>query len=141
MRLYLKNLTFFLFTVSVICSCNLTGDYVLDYGNLKVYYDQEDSKKIAQNFASYWKKENYLGDRTQNIKLVLDEKKEIYQVRIILRKDFEEKEKLSFDELQILGRIQQDLNAFVFNSKPCELVICDNKFQILQTPHPLNSEK
>ena len=79
MRLYLKNLTFFLFTVSVTCSCNLTGDYVLDYGNLKVYYDQEDSKKIAENFAAYWKKENYLGDRTQNIKLVLDEKKEIYQ--------------------------------------------------------------
>ena len=53
MRLYLKNLTFFLFTVSVTCSCNLTGDYVLDYGNLKVYYDQEDSKKIAENLMEF----------------------------------------------------------------------------------------
>ena len=83
---------------------------------------------------------NYLGDREQSIKLVLDENSQKYEVRIILRKDFNPKEKLAFKELQILEHIQHDLNANVFKAVPCELVICDNKFQVLQKPHPRNPE-
>jgi hypothetical protein len=135
-----KNLMLSFFLLSFLYACNLTGDYVLEDGSLKVYYDQESIKSTAASFAAYWKKENYLGDREQSIKLVLDENSQKYEVRIILRKDFNPKEKLAFNELQILERIQHDLNANVFKAVPCELVICDNKFQVLQKPHPINLE-
>ena len=135
-----KNLMLSFFLLSFLYACNLTGDYVLEDASLKVYYDQESIKSTAASFAAYWKKENYLGDREQSIKLVLDENSQKYEVRIILRKDFNPKEKLAFKELQILEHIQHDLNANVFKAVPCELVICDNKFHVLQKPHPRNPE-
>ena len=96
-----KNLMLSFFLLSFLYACNLTGDYVLEDGSLQVYYDQESIKPTAASFAAYWKKENYLGDREQSIKLVLDENSQKYEVRIILRKDFNPKEKVAFNELQI----------------------------------------
>ena len=49
--------------------------------------------------------------------------------------------KIDFEELKLIGQIQQDLNTRVFVEKKCELVICDNKFQMISTPIPLNPEQ
>ena len=74
-------------------------------------------------------------------KITEDKTNDIFQIRLILRKDFSAETKINFEELKLLDQIQQDLNTFVFQEKKCELVICDNKFQTLSTPIPLKPEK
>lgn len=129
---------FILLLSCLFYSCNMTGEGVIDREFLKVYFSKESHRDIAQKFANFWIKERYLGSRTQHIKITQNSKSKCYELRLILRKDFDPKEQMSFEELQLLASIQQDLNTNVFMEHKCELVICDNKFQTLKTPNPFN---
>ena len=99
------------------------------------------NKKIAGRFADFWINRKYIGERPQNIKITEDASSETFQIRLILREDFKSNSKINFEELKLLGQIQHELNSIVFNKKKCELVICDNKFQTINTPIPLYSIK
>ena len=125
----------------LLFACNLTGEKVIDRGLLKIYFSESANEKIISKFADYWIQEEYIGARHQNIKITEDKTKDIFQIRLILRKDFSAETKINFEELKLLDQIQQDLNTFVFQKKKCELVICDNKFQTLSTPIPLIPEQ
>ena len=125
----------------LLFACNLTGEKVIDRGLLKIYFSESANEKIISKFADYWIQEKYIGARAQNIKITEDKTNSVFQIRLILRKDFGPKTKINFEELKLLGQIQQDLNTHVFLEKKCELVICDNKFQKISTPIPLNPEK
>ncbi len=127
--------------IGLLSACNMTGEKVVDRGPLKVYFSDSTDEKIIGKFADYWIQEKYIGARAQNIKITEDTANEVYQIRLILRKDFSPEMKINFEELKCLGQIQQDLNTHVFMKKKCELVICDNKFQTISTPIPLNSEQ
>jgi len=122
-------------------SCNMIGEKVLDRGLLKVYFDKSTDEKIAGRFADFWINRKYIGERPQNIKITEDASSETFQIRLILREDFKSNSKINFEELKLLGQIQHELNSIVFNKKKCELVICDNKFQTINTPIPLYSIK
>ncbi len=119
----------------------MTGEKVMDRGPLKIYFSETTNEKIVGEFADYWIQEKYTGARPQNIKITEDKTNDIFQIRLILRKDFSAETKINFEELKLLDQIQQDLNTFVFQEKKCELVICDNKFQTLSTPIPLIPEQ
>tara|TARA_B100001059_G_C17775009_1_gene550726 strand:+ start:43 stop:468 length:426 start_codon:yes stop_codon:yes gene_type:complete len=125
----------------LLCACNMTGEKVVDRGPLKVYFSNSTNEKIIVKFADFWIQENYIQDRPQNIKITEDTTNKVYQIRLILRKNFSSKMKIDFEELKLIGQIQQDLNTHVFQEKKCELVICDNKFQTISTPIPINSEQ
>ena len=125
----------------LLFACNLTGEKVIDRGLLKIYFSESANEKIISKFADYWIQEKYIGARAQNIKITEDKTNSVFQIRLILRKYFDPKTKINFEELKLLGQIQQDLNTHVFKEKKCELVICDNKFQTISTPIPINSEQ
>lgn len=125
----------------LLFACNMTGEKVMDRGPLKIYFSETTNEKIVGEFADYWIQEKYIGARPQNIKITEDKTNDIFQIRLILRKDFSAETKINFEELKLLDQIQQDLNTFVFQKKKCELVICDNKFQTLSTPIPLIPEQ
>ena len=125
----------------LLFSCNMTGEKVIDRGLLKVYFAESTDEKIAVRFADFWIDRKYVGERPQNIKITEDLSSEVFQIRLILREDFKSSTKINFDELKLLGQIQHELNSNVFDKKKCELVICDNKFQTINTPIPLYSNK
>ncbi len=119
----------------------MIGEKVIDRGLLKVYFAESTDEKIAVRFADFWIDRKYVGERPQNIKITEDLSSEVFQIRLILREDFKSSTKINFDELKLLGQIQHELNSNVFDKKKCELVICDNKFQTINTPIPLYSNK
>ena len=125
----------------LLFSCNMTGEKVIDRGLLKVYFAESTNEKIAERLADFWIDQKYVGERPQNIKITEDLSSEVFQIRLILREDFKSSTKINFDELKLLGQIQHELNSNVFDKKKCELVICDNKFQTINTPIPLYSNK
>ena len=125
----------------LLFSCNMMGEKVIDRGLLKVYFAETTDEKIAVRFADFWIDRKYVGERPQNIKITEDLSSEVFQIRLILREDFKSSTKINFDELKLLGQIQHELNSNVFDKKKCELVICDNKFQTINTPIPLYSNK
>tara|TARA_B100001115_G_C15789068_1_gene388910 strand:+ start:116 stop:541 length:426 start_codon:yes stop_codon:yes gene_type:complete len=125
----------------LLFSCNMIGEKVIDRGLLKVYFAESTDEKIAVRFADFWIDRKYVGERPQNIKITEDLSSEVFQIRLILREDFKSSTKINFDELKLLGQIQHELNSNVFDKKKCELVICDNKFQTINTPIPLYSNK
>ena len=125
----------------LLFSCNMMGEKVIDRGLLKVYFAETTDEKIAVRFADFWIDRKYVGKRPQNIKITEDLSSEVFQIRLILREDFKSSTKINFDELKLLGQIQHELNSNVFDKKKCELVICDNKFQTINTPIPLYSNK
>ena len=114
----------------------MTGEKVIERGALKVYFEESTNDKIIGNFADFWIQEKYIGSRPQNIKITEDKNAGVFQIRLILREDFSPETKINFEELKLLGQIQQDLNTHVFQNKKCELIICDNKFQTISTPIP-----
>ena len=130
-----------LVVTGLLFSCNMTGEKVIDRGLLKVYFAETTDEKIAVRFADFWIDRKYVGERPQNIKITEDLSSEVFQIRLILREDFKSSTKINFDELKLLGQIQHELNSNVFDKKKCELVICDNKFQTINTPIPLYSNK
>jgi len=130
-----------LVVTGLLFSCNMTGEKVIDRGLLKVYFAESTDEKIALRFADFWIDRKYVGERPQNIKITEDLSSEVFQIRLILREDFKSSTKINFDELKLLGQIQHELNSNVFDKKKCELVICDNKFQTINTPIPLYSNK
>lgn len=132
-----KSLIIFLLS-GLLCACNMTGEKVIERGALKVYFEESTNDKIIGNFADFWIQEKYIGSRPQNIKITEDKNARIFQIRLILRKDFSSETKINFEELKLLRQIQQDLNTYVFLNKKCELIICDNKFQTISIPIPLN---
>ena len=119
----------------------MTGERVVDRGQLKVYFSDSTDEKIIVKFADFWIQENYIEDRPQNIKITEGKTNEVYQIRLILREDFSPEMKIDFEELKLIGQIQQDLNSSVCQEKNCEIVICDNKFQTIRTPIPINTEQ
>lgn len=119
----------------------MTGERVVDRGQLKVYFSDSTDEKIIVKFADFWIQENYIKDRPQNIKVTEGTTNEAYQIRLILREDFSPEMKIDFEELKLIGQIQQDLNNRVFQEKNCEIVICDNKFQTISIPIPVNTEQ
>ena len=135
-----KSFVILVFT-GLLFSCNMTGEKVIDRGLLKVYFAESTDEKIAERFADFWIDRKYVGERPQNIKITEDLSSEVFQIRLILREDFKSSTKINFDELKLLGQIQHELNSNVFDKKKCELVICDNKFQTINTPIPLYSNK
>ena len=135
-----KSFVILVFT-GLLFSCNMTGEKVIDRGLLKVYFAESTDEKIAVRFADFWIDRKYVGERPQNIKITEDLSSEVFQIRLILREDFKSSTKINFDELKLLGQIQHELNSNVFDKKKCELVICDNKFQTINTPIPLYSNK
>ena len=135
-----KSFVILVFT-GLLFSCNMTGEKVIDRGLLKVYFAESTDEKIALRLADFWIDRKYVGERPQNIKITEDLSSEVFQIRLILREDFKSSTKINFDELKLLGQIQHELNSNVFDKKKCELVICDNKFQTINTPIPLYSNK
>ena len=133
------------FVIALLCillfACNMTGEKVVDRGHLKVYFSDSTNEEIIGKFADFWIQENYIEDRPQNIKITEDTTNEVYQIRLILREDFSPEMKIDFEELKLIGQIQQDLNSRVFQEKNCEIVICDNKFQTISIPIPINTEQ
>lgn len=125
----------------LLSACKMTGERVVDRGQLKVYFSDSTDEKIIVKFADFWIQENYIEDRPQNIKITEGTTNEAYQIRLILREDFSPEMKIDFEELKLIGQIQQDLNSRVFQEKKCEIVICDNKFQTISTPIPINIEQ
>ena len=135
-----KSFVILVFT-GLLFSCNMIGEKVIDRGLLKVYFAESTDEKIAERFADFWIDQKYVGERPQNIKITEDLSSEVFQIRLILREDLKSSTKINFDELKLLGQIQHELNSNVFDKKKCELVICDNKFQTINTPIPLYSNK
>ena len=134
----MRNPIFIFGIIFLLFACDMNGEKVIDKGPLKVYYSDSADEIVISAFYDFWTKEQYVGERTQSIKITKNTKRNIYEVRIILRKDFAPSLKIEFEELKLLSQIQQDLNTNVFMKDLCELVICDNKFQTLTTPIPLN---
>ena len=137
----IENLFVFLLMSSLLCACNMIGDKVIERGSLKVYFSESTEEKIAVKFADFWINRKYVGNRPQNIKITEGESYQVFQIRLILRENFKSTTEINFEELKLLGQIQHELNSTVFDKKKCELVICDNKFQTINTPIPLYSKK
>ncbi len=94
-------------------------------GELSVYYDLPSDEKLAEQIARYWKENNFLSSKKQDVKII--HSKEGFQLLLIENESFKNEE-FSFSERKLLNDLKNDLQKNVFK-KDLEIVICNADFQ------------
>jgi hypothetical protein len=100
----------------------------IDANNLQVYYLEGVSKETAIEFATYWKNNDFVGDRKQVIQLDKDE--DGYLLKLIERAIYHE-ETLEIDEQAKLQELERSLEDEVFDEN-VTIVITDNTFRPIE---------
>ncbi len=98
--------------------------------NLNVYFEQKKDEKAANALGKFWQDKGLVGEREQNIMLRSD--KDFYYIYLIQTKDYREIP-MNFQEHKLLLELQEELDSVVFKAtKPCKIVISNERFQELQ---------
>lgn len=114
--------------LSLLFGCGIPMGNRIDANNLQVYYLEGVSKATAIDFATYWRNNDFVGDRKQVIQLDKDENG--YLLKLIEREIYHE-ETLEIDEQAKLQELERTLEDEVFDDNVA-IVITDNTFRPIE---------
>lgn len=97
-------------------------------GELTVYFDRNADLDKASSIAKYWKDNDLLTGKQQDLKLTYHDS--TYFLHLIKRKDLE-LGSLDLKEQMLLLELQKNLTDSVFQGADLELIISDDHFKPL----------
>ena len=120
----LKIITLILLIVFLFSCSSDQGNRVIG-DKLSVYFELPKNEKVAEDIALYWKENNLLTGRKQDIKIIVGDTKN--QLLLIENKSFKSEE-LPFSQRKLLNDLKNDLQEKIFHKK-LEIIICNEKFE------------
>lgn len=121
MRIWIVVLSLFVFS-----SCSDDEKLRIEGGELTVYFSHESAREEAKKVALFWKDNNFLSGRKQDIQL--NEFQEEFQLKLIQNEDLTDIEFSSKDRM-MFHQLSDSLNAQIFIEKPVTIHLCDPSFK------------
>lgn len=121
----MRNLIVILFLPLFLIGCGVNMGDRIDNGNLSVFFLEAVNSDKAVEFAKYWEKNGFVGERKQVIQL--ENKEGIIYVNLIERKMYQE-DGLTITEEAMLQDLGRDLKKDIFH-KETIIVITDDTFR------------
>ena len=113
-----------------LAACSKGYGNKLEGENLNIYFEFKEDEKLANELGRFWKKNDLLGSRKQNIRLTKND--EAYLVMLIATENDFQPQGMGFADHKLLFDLQSQLNKIVFKETiNCEIVICDGTFNPL----------
>ncbi len=97
-------------------------------GELTVYFDRNVDLDKASSIAKYWKDNNLITGKQQDLKLTYSDS--TYYLHMIKQNDLDLGQ-FDLKEQMLLIELQKDLTASVFRGADLELIISDDHFKPL----------
>lgn len=116
----------------VFVACNENATSEVSGGYFTVHFENPEDKELAVEIVNFWKQEDLMTSKKQDVKLVRS--KGGYALYLIApgRKSAEE---MSFEEIQALIILQEELNKTIFKDTGVNIVICNEMFKPLFEPN------
>ena len=99
-------------------------------GKLTVYYFDQSEAEIAKKIAFFWKENELLTGKPQDVQVRKDKNRFTVSVIAIEPKMID---KMTIDELQLLAQLKKKLYLKVFNKEAFTLEICNSRFEAIYT--------
>ena len=99
-------------------------------GLLTVYYFEDSEAEIAKSIAFFWKENNLLSGKTQDLQVRKDKKRFTVSMIAVEPKKIDN---MSMDEVQVLAQLKKKLYVEVFKEESFTLEICNNRFEAIYT--------
>lgn len=109
----------------VLSACVGENSNKVGGGNFYVHFDDKEDLKVAEDIARFWKDQNLVSGKEQDIKLF--NRKSSYELYLISDDKVEEFQ-LPAEHMQLLFDLQNDLNSTLKTQKPIQIVISDKNF-------------
>lgn len=116
----------FIFCLLVLQSCSDDEKMRIEGGNLSVYFSHESAREKAKETALYWKKNNFLTGKKQDLQL--NEFQEEFQLKMIQNEKLKDVE-LSIHDIKLFHQLTDSLNTQIFTEKPVTIHICSPDFK------------
>ena len=120
MRQYLA----FILLVFLVNSCTSEKYHRVTGGEFSVHFTETKHNSAAENLALFWKKNDLLAGKKQDIGLF--RKGKTWFVHLVA---LDPKEPLSFIERKLLLDLQSRLEVEVFKGDPVRILICNDRFE------------
>lgn len=112
-------------------SCAESADSQVSGGDFTVHFDNPDDKQLAIKLVEFWKSEDLLTGKNQDIKMVRTKTGyDLYLVSTVRKPDDE----LTFEELSAISELKKRLEKEIFRTKSVEIVIADENFKPMFKP-------
>lgn len=116
--------------ILALTACSKGYGNKLEGENLNVYFEFKEDEQLANSLGKFWKENDFIGARKQNIRLTKND--ESYLLQLIATDHSISTEGLSFSDHKLLFDLQNRLDSTIFkNTLGCEIVICDGSFEPL----------
>jgi len=126
-----RMLLFFAVTsMFILFGCNSDSRNKFVGGELTVYYFDQSEAEIAKQIAFFWKENDLLSGKMQDLQVRKDKKR--FTVSMIAAKP-KEIDKMTFDEILVLSQLKKKLYVEVFKKESFTLEICNNRFEAIYT--------
>ena len=114
----------------VLIGCNSDKRNKFVGGELTVYYFDDSEADIAKEIAFFWKENNLLTGKAQDLQVRKD--KDRFTLSLIA-KDSEKVTEMPIAEVQLLAQLKKKLYLEVFNEESFTFEICNNRFEPVYT--------
>jgi hypothetical protein len=97
--------------------------------NLTIYYTNNSDLQFAKRLAKFWFENKLIQNKQQFIRInALPNKSR--QIQLITN-DIKTAKQIGFEELSKLQMLENQLNSTIFKDAKIDVVICDNRFNVL----------
>ena len=114
----------------ILVGCNSDKRLQTGGGELTVYYFDKSEAKIAKDIAFFWKANNLLTGKKQDVQVRKDDAR--FTVSMIAAEP-NKIDDMTMDEVQILSQLKKKLYVEVFNEESFTLEICNGSFEAIYT--------
>jgi hypothetical protein len=97
--------------------------------NLTVYYTIDSDLDYSKKIAQFWFDNKLIQNKEQFIR-ICNPPNQAKQIQLIAI-DVLDAKKLDFEELNRLQELENQLNATIFKSSKIDVVLCDNRFNVI----------
>lgn len=109
----------------LLIACSSGHGNMVQGGELTVYFPNVEDEQLATDIANYWKENDLLTDKPQDLQILRIE--DGYQLLVI---ENEKNDDITFSERKLLLGLQDSLRNRL-NINNLEIAIANNKFQVV----------
>jgi hypothetical protein len=126
-RIMIKIFPIFFFLILFSCVKGYGVAYVKN--NLTVYYTIDSDLQSAKLLADFWFNNQLINNKKQFLRINYVPNKP-RQIQLVANDPIAAK-KMNFEELNLLQNIENQLNESIFKTAKIDLVLCDNRFNVV----------
>jgi len=122
-----------LFIISIILlgSCTDNTDSQVSGGDFTVHFDNPKDKQIAVKLGEFWKSEDLITSKKQDIKMVRTKSGfDLYLVSTVRKPG----DQLSFEEVEAISILKKRLENQIFRKESVEIIISNENFNPMFKP-------